>query len=261
MGSPADAHTSFPHAIFLTCALVVLAFAALNIPFAKGTNGRWKPAQVFSIFWAVVAEIILLVTIFVPNWPSTGDSLQAESLLCVIIGAAVGWLLGMYVSPKDQPEQQIFQKVGTALTAVISGYTLKSLINLYQQNPAFVTAHELQIACFVITTLLTTAAVYNARAYDIDALDIFSVAQPPNMNATPLATLALKAGDTHLFCVQVSGAVNPSVAWSVTPVDPTKYTIDPQTGAFAATAASTCKVIATSIENPAISNGVDVTIT
>lgn len=229
---------------------VVAGLAALSYYYERyRLEKKLSAAVIFSSFWAIVAGGLIL-WIMTVGYRSLDEFVQ--SFLASLGGAALGWLLGMYISPIGTSEATAFQKYGTALAGVLSGYTLKSAIDFAMNHRTLLRAHWLPLELFAICTVLSVGAVYNSRAYDNKLLEVHVKGDNPTLinGAVQLAPSA-----TAAFYAKVIGPGDPAVAWDVFPVNPAKYTIDRDTGILTTLAsASSCKLIATNLEDPSLSN-------
>ena len=110
----------------------LLCFAVKNLLYFLSTllapHITPNAAMVFSVFWAIAIAILILLLIFI-----LPDVLPGYGTLAGIGGGVLGWLLGMYISPQGTSEQVQFAKIGTAIVALFSGYTLK-VVNLHKVN-------------------------------------------------------------------------------------------------------------------------------
>jgi hypothetical protein len=124
-------------------------------------------AQVFSTFWSLLGGIMILLCIF------HFDAIESKprAVLIALLGAGLGWLIGMYISPRNTLEQQEFATYKGALVGVLSGYVigkLQSFINDKFKTPEdFTVRRQAYAAVFVISALLTIGAIYNVRAYGV----------------------------------------------------------------------------------------------
>jgi len=242
--------------------VTLVAFVLLNIFYfatSRLTTIVLDAAMLFSIFWGVASGAAVLLTIF---FLYSDPVRQTHAFLSAAGGGIAGWLLGMYFSPKDSSEKQEFGKIQAAVAAIASGYTLKGVID-FASKPGNEHYH-LYMTLATIMAALTTATIYNVRAYDSNKVRI-SFDKVFSDPANP-RKVKVKVGDVVLFKAAVDGPDDTSVAWSLLP--------DPKTGkAFGSIVAgkytagldgvsppADCRVKAESVENPAICDVVDITI-
>lgn len=94
---------------------------------------------------------------------------RAVNVLALVSGAAVGWLLGVAVSPYDAREASAFPKYAGAVSAFVSGYVVSKLDRVLEHllRPEFVASavgafRLLGGFCALILALLLT---YIYRSY------------------------------------------------------------------------------------------------
>jgi hypothetical protein len=120
---------SFSGALLTYAAVSLLAFAILNVVYWVARKilpkSEMSAAMVFSIFWGIAAGGAILLSIFAVY--AKDENKQARAFLACILGALLGWLLAMYITPQDSSERTQFAKIGTAVAGLASGYTIKSV--------------------------------------------------------------------------------------------------------------------------------------
>jgi hypothetical protein len=254
---------SFWMALTWWAAVTLLAFFLANAAYFLSQKYsktlHLDAALLFSTFWAVAAGAVIILTIFYA-FP-TNPVQQAHAFLSIAAGCIVGWALGMYISPQDSSERNQFAKIGAAVAGLASGYTIKSVQTWITQPQN----EHYQVYCVLaaICALLTTATIYNVRAYGLTALTIsFDHADPADTTR-----VVAMVTDTVLFRAAVIGPDDTSVHWSVLPDPPTGGVIGTITvdGRFRTDTANfpnggRCKIMAQSSANPRLIDLVDVTI-
>jgi hypothetical protein len=242
----------------ITLIAFVIANAAFFLTRKYGKTLHLDAALLFSTFWAVAAGTVIILTIFYA-FPNSAIQ-QAHAFLSIAGGCVVGWALGMYISPQDSSERSQFAKIGAAVAGLASGYTIKSVQTWIgqQQNQHY------QVYCVLagICALLTTATIYNIRAYGLNALTISF----DHGDASDATKVLAKLTDTVYFRAAVIGPDDTSVRWSVMPSTPGGGAIGVITvdGKFTTDQVNfpnggTCKVMAQSSANPKLIDLVEVT--
>jgi hypothetical protein len=92
----------------------------------------------------------------------TGSSPVLEVLLC-LGGGALGWVVGILITPLDAGETKQFSDFTKAVGAIISGYVIGKLDTWLQvaglaaagNYDLFITRGLLFVTCFLLTTLFT----------------------------------------------------------------------------------------------------------
>jgi hypothetical protein len=129
-------------------------------------------SQVFSTFWSLVGGIMILLIIF--HFEAIES--KPRAVLIALMGAGLGWLIGMYISPRSTLEQQEFAAYKGALVGILSGYVLgkvQSFINDKFKSPEdFTVRRQAYTAVFVVSALLTIGAIYNVRAYGVNYVKV-----------------------------------------------------------------------------------------
>lgn len=242
--------------VFLWAAGSLVAFGVTNAVFWLVTSSTGKPtdtATVFSTFWAVVTGILLIGSVFFVY----GDARQQmQGLLSIVGGGIAGWLLGMYISPQGGAESREFAKIGTAIAGIASGYTLKSAQTWIEDgNHAH---YRMYLLLGAVSAALTTATIYNVRAYANRVTITF-----PDAAADPddKESVSTKAGATVQFLAAVEGLSDTSVSWSLLDATDGVASIDSKTGLLSASRAGTFKVLGRSNGDPTLSDVVQVTVT
>jgi hypothetical protein len=165
-------------------------------------------AMLFSVFWAIAIAVLMLLLIF-----ALPDVEPGYGVLSGIAGGVIGWLLGIYISPEDTSEQKKFAKIGTAIIALFSGYTLKVAIDWLSKDAS----KEYRIYCglFALSGLVCMAAVYNTRAYGNKGVRISfpGTAADPKDKQKVLTTIP---ADIQ-FAASARGVPDTSVTWEIVP--------------------------------------------
>jgi hypothetical protein len=203
--------SSFSRTLIKLGAATLVFFIFTNIWFlwARKKHPEWKvdPAMVFSIFWGIAAGISVLCSMF---FAFDSEKQQVHAFLCALAGAAAGWCIGMYLTPQDATERGQFAKLGAAAAVLASGYGIKTLQDL-AVKPTF-KDHAWYLVISGLSALLTTATIYNTRAYGTNFVKIGFDKTPDKdgmISVPPNGTIRLKAA--------VSGQDDTSVSWYVLP--------------------------------------------
>jgi hypothetical protein len=179
-------------------------FDEMKATFSKLGSLHWLPwAAAFSVLILCVVGAIELMP-----WTVLG-----YGVLAGVAGGVVGWLLGMYISPEDTSEQQQFAKIGTAIIALFSGYTLKVAIDWLSKESS--KDYRIYCALFVLSGLVCMAAVYNTRAYGHKGVRISfpDTAADPKDKQNVVTTIP---ADIQ-FIASVKGVPDTSVEWAILP--------------------------------------------
>src|SRR5262245_57375057 len=86
------------------------------------------------------------------------------------LGAALGWVLGIYISPASPEEASQFNRLGTVVASLVSGAVVTHLGALWQKliegaEPRILQRrYAVPVLIFLGTGLMSIAAQYNVRA-------------------------------------------------------------------------------------------------
>jgi hypothetical protein len=95
----------------------------------------------------------------------TGPSNVLQVLLC-LAGGALGWIIGILVSPLDAGEKKQFSDFAKALVALISGYLVGKVDSLLQFASAAANEELLvRVLLFATCFLLTAQFTFVGRRY------------------------------------------------------------------------------------------------
>lgn len=91
------------------------------------------------------------------------------NLVCLVLGAAIGWLLGIMSAPYDKTEQRQFVIYAKAVSVFVSGYVLGKADKLvaYVLSPAVVLkpASAFRVMTFIAAALITAIVTRTFRVY------------------------------------------------------------------------------------------------
>jgi hypothetical protein len=178
-------------------------------------------AAVYSSFWAILGGVVLLALAI-----SLSPDIEEIRfvLLLAIAGSAVGWILGMYVSPQETSEQQAFAGFKTAVVGVLSGYLLSKFQSIFDkllQRDAMLSRKFIQRFLFlVIPAFLTMGAVYNVREYKNLTVQIVTkeeVDQGADFQLLQGKDITLEKQSVSRFFADARFPVDSSVTWSIVP--------------------------------------------
>jgi hypothetical protein len=112
--------------------------------------------------WAYLALAAFLIS-------ALSDTRQAEALSASVamVGAAIGWLLGVALSPYTKEEKSSFTKYGAAVAAFGSGYLVARTDDLVKQilSSALQPVVGFRLALFVTAVLVSMLVTHANRSY------------------------------------------------------------------------------------------------
>ncbi|HDS1705768.1 hypothetical protein [Pseudomonas putida] len=125
----------------------------------------------FSVIFTNVFAVIFGIAI---GWlcftVSSGDPLQQVfNALLAILGALIGWALGMFFAPYTDKEAERFSSIGQAVSAFVSGYIISKLDRFLEATmfevEAPVTITWVRFGLLLCSMLLVMLTVFSNRAY------------------------------------------------------------------------------------------------
>lgn len=132
----------------------------------------------YSVISTNVAAAALAITI---GWLciQVSDSVQDQVFngLLTILGALIGWALGMFFAPYTKDEASRFSSIGQGISVFVSGYVVSKLDRFLEatmftttvvagntvETPASIT--WVRIGLFICAVLLVMLTVFTNRAY------------------------------------------------------------------------------------------------
>lgn len=239
--------------VLLLASIVVLLIIGLFLFEEYKRALRLKAAAVTGYFFGIVGALLLVHAILY----STRAQAQVFAELAALAGSSVGWLIGMWLSPMGTTESTKFTKYWTAI-GVGSGFTLKWAIDHVAQYRGWIADHAFISVLFAVALIVTTAAVYNSRAYT-DAVVIAPRKPLPSTTETDGDAIKVTAGSSVALYAAVSGTNDPLAKWDVFPPSLGAVTQD---GLFtAAGAPGSGRVTAFNIEDPSLSCALPIEVT
>lgn len=234
----------------IALALLVTGFAL----FEKYKRAlKLQAVVVTGYFFGVVGALLLVHAIL--YWPGAQQQIAAE--LAALAGSSLGWLIGMWLSPMGTSESTKFTKYWTAI-GVGSGFTLKWAIDHVTQYRGWIADHAFISALFTVALVVTTAAVYNSRAYN-NAVVIAPRQPMPSTVQIDGTAIKVTAGSTVALYAAVAGPNDPLAKWDIFP--PSLGTVT-QDGMFVAgDKPGSGRITAFNVEDPSLSCALPVEVT
>ena len=200
----------------LVCLLtltVILLCAGLYLYEKYKQSLRLKLPVVTGCFFGVSGGLLLVHAIL--YWPGAQEQIYGE--LACLSGCSLGWLIGMWLSPMGTTESTKFAKYWTAV-GVGSGFTIKWAMDRVVAHAGWFAAHAFISVLFAVALVVTTAAVYNSRAYN-DSLTI--APRQPLLDGTTISggAIRVQAGKHAALYAAVVGPNDPLTRWAVFPAE------------------------------------------
>ena len=195
-------------------------------------------AAFYADFWAVVGCVLLIVLAALVARSLEKDRLGEFGFLLVLAssGAALGGILGTYLSPQNVSEKDAFGGFKTAIAGVLSGYLLSKFQKIFDKwvDDANMFNRYLLIRSllFISPLVLVASAVYSSREYKNQSISIAtsrelrdSLASGTNLSSQRGAAINLDPGEQTRFVAEANFPGDTSVAWTTDEISQTK---DPQ---------------------------------
>ncbi len=118
--------------------------------------------NIFSVVFALVIGWLCYAVSSVPLE-------QVFNALLAIVGALVGWALGMFFAPYNEKEASRFSSIGQAVSAFVSGYVISKLdrfleASMFQEHVP-ITITWVRFGLVFCSMLLVMLTVFTNRAY------------------------------------------------------------------------------------------------
>ena len=244
---------SYTSSLFLiTGVTVLLAVVGFPVYLRYKLQYKLNPEVIFGVFFGMVAAVLVVHSIvFISTYPT-----QIYGELASLAGASLGWLIGMWLSPIGSTESTKFSKYWTAI-GVGSGFTLKWAMERVSGSSEWIKGHPAVCLLFAVPLLVTTAAVYNRRAYE-DSLTIAPRKPLPISTAVTDDFVEVKVNTSAVFYTTCVGPSDPLTRWEVIPAS---LGVVDALGLFTAAAvAGSGKITAFNVEDPTLSNAIAVKV-
>jgi hypothetical protein len=128
-----------------------------------------SPPSTSAVFWSAAWSVVFMVLVSVLLVvASTGIEFLAWFSVGSL-GAALGWILGIYISPSSPEEASHFNQLGTAVAGLVSGAIVTHIGALWQKlidgsEPRILQKrYAIPVLIFLGTGLISVAAQYNIR--------------------------------------------------------------------------------------------------
>ena len=213
---------------YLPCASLGDAFKThVWEPFVTGQRSYSEEnrAGFVGTLWAVLGGLFLVSLAFTYLSQSPRVASMRLALVAGLCGAAIGWMLGIVLSPSSGAEEEKVGGLKGILTGAVGTYLVTKFGDIYSELKAdkrLLTNRSLTYAFYFVTSLtLATLSSYQVREYGQVRIS------PPEESGDFTAS----AGTPVTFRAEASIAKDSSVHWSLDP-DTGAGSIDRKSGVY-----------------------------
>jgi hypothetical protein len=180
-------------------------------------SGQLLPPSTSAVFWSAAWSVVFMLVLVCVILIVAGTGTEFLAWFSVgSLGAALGWILGIYASPSSPEEASHFTQLGTAVTALVSGALVTHLGALWQKlidgdDPRILQKrYAIPLLIFLGTGLISVAAQYNIRE-NAPAPVVVSLQDPSALSRDASTNLPIWEGQQLQFAALVSHSSDPSV--------------------------------------------------
>jgi hypothetical protein len=121
------------------------------------------------------AIVLAFLALSIAVTPSGEPHAALLNVSVVLLAIAVGWLLGVLISPYNKDEQQRFSEYARAFGVFISGYLIAKVDKILEKvlDPValFEPTRQFRFLSFLTVCIVATLVTFIGRSYEIDGLD------------------------------------------------------------------------------------------
>jgi outer membrane protein OmpA-like peptidoglycan-associated protein len=208
--------------IIIPTALALVAYYKLH------QNDQYIIFKIFTIICAIPFYVILVIVAWIHvDDPQNKGPNRSTNYLAGLLGASLGWLLGIVLEPFTSGEAGKFITYAGAISTFFAGYGAGKLDDLikYIFNPQNLTRRRaFHGALFLVSFVVTLIVVYQSR-FGVYELSITTTSPLPD-------AMANKAyGPVR---IDASGGI-PPLKWDITPALPEDLSLDRNIGVISGT--------------------------
>src|SRR5262245_8666365 len=185
--------------------LAIFSLACLGLWY----SGQLSPPSTSAVFWSVAWSLLFMLVLVCVLLVVASTGIEFLTWFSVgSLGAALGWILGIYISPASPEEASQFNRLGTAVAGLVSGAVVTHLGALWQKliegaEPRILQKrYAIPVLIFLGTGLISIAAQYSIRA-NAPAAVVVGPQDPTALTRDPTSQRAVLDGQKFVQFVAV----------------------------------------------------------
>jgi len=154
-------------------------------------TGQLSPPSTSAVFWSVAWSLVFMLVLVCVLLVVASTGIEFLTWFSVgSLGAALGWILGIYISPATPEEASQFNRLGTAVAGLVSGAVVTHLGALWQKliegdEPRILQKrYAIPVLIFLGTGLISIAAQYSIRE-NVPAAVVVGLQDPTALTRDP----------------------------------------------------------------------------
>lgn len=137
------------------------------VQWLEGVFGTYPFLVIFTNLFACAFAVLIGWLCFLVNEEPLQ---QVFNVLIALLGALLGWALGMFFVPYTAKDAARFSAIGQAISAFVSGYAVSKIDRFFEATMFFdndlpITMTWVRIGLFTCSILLVMLTVFSNRAY------------------------------------------------------------------------------------------------
>lgn len=133
-------------------------------------NGNFFDKMNYKLIGSAVFGLVLCMVVTTLSY-LMGDDLKSSSLnlLIVVLGLSSGWLLGIFITPYSEAEEQKFTEYAKTFSVFVSGYLLgkvdRVIEALFQPDFILDSVNGFRLISFLASVIISLVVTFSFRKY------------------------------------------------------------------------------------------------